>query len=104
MRILFLIIVVSCWVAPAPSRAVTQDVGVRIKELARLASAHDNSLVGYGLVTGLAGTGDTSRSLGTVQSISNLLRNFGVNVNASQLRSRNVAGVMVTATLPAFGR
>jgi len=90
-----------CFVAPA-ARGV--EGGVRLKELARLGSAHDNSLVGYGLVTGLAGTGDTSRSFGTVQSISNVLRRFGVNVAPLQLRTRNVAGVMVTGTLPAFAR
>jgi len=78
--------------------------GVRLKELARLGAAHENSLVGYGLVTGLAGTGDTNRSFGTVQSISNVLRRFGVNVTPDQLRTRNVAGVMVTATLSAYAR
>ena len=77
---------------------------VRIKELARLASVQDNALVGYGVVTGLAGTGDTSRSMATMQSIANVLQRFGLNVDANQMRSRNAAGVMVTATLPAFAR
>ncbi|MCH2172747.1 flagellar basal body P-ring protein FlgI [Myxococcota bacterium] len=86
------------WAAPSKSNVSS----VRIKELVRIATAHDNSLVGYGIVTGLAGTGDTSRSAGTVQSISNLLRRFGVNVLPAKLHSRNVAGVMVTATLGAF--
>lgn len=88
----------------APLALAAGEGEVRIKELARLASAQENALVGYGIVTGLAGTGDSSRSAGTVQSIANLLRRFDVNVEAAQLRSRNAAGVMVTATLPPFSR
>lgn len=78
--------------------------GVRIKDLGRIQGVRDNSLVGYGIVTGLAGTGDSSRNQATLQSISNVLREFGVMVPVEQLRSRNVAAVMVTATLPPFAR
>ena len=77
---------------------------VRVKDLTRLSSARENALVGYGIVTGLAGTGDTARSFGTLQSISNVLRRFGIDVAPEQLRSRNVAGVMVTTNMPAFAR
>lgn len=78
--------------------------GVRIKELCRLGGVQDNALVGYGIVTGLAGTGDSVRSLSTLQSVSNVLLRFGVKVPETAIRSRNAAGVMVTATLPAYAQ
>ena len=78
--------------------------GVRLKDLGRIDGVRDNMVVGYGLVTGLAGTGDSSRSQATLQSIVNALQSFGVNVTMSQLSTRNVAGVMVIATLPAYAR
>ena len=78
--------------------------GVRIKDLARIDGVRDNSLAGFGLVTGLSRTGDSSRSKATLQSVANMLLSFGVKVSPSQLESRNVAAVMVTATLPPFSR
>jgi flagellar P-ring protein precursor FlgI len=88
-------------VAAAAAGAVE---GVRLKDLGRIDGVRDNMVVGYGLVTGLAGTGDSSRSQATLQSIVNALQSFGVNVTMSQLSTRNVAGVMVVATLPAYAR
>ncbi|WP_428243649.1 flagellar basal body P-ring protein FlgI [Gynuella sp.] len=75
---------------------------VRIKDLARIKGVRDNSLVGYGIVAGLAGTGDSIRNQATVQSISNTLRKFDIMISSSDVRSRNVAAVMLTANLPAF--
>jgi flagellar P-ring protein FlgI len=75
---------------------------VRLKEIARVQGVRDNALVGYGLVIGLAGTGDTNKNRLTVQSVANTLSHFGVNIGPDDLNSRNVAAVMVTATLPAF--
>jgi flagellar P-ring protein precursor FlgI len=77
---------------------------VRLKDLGRIEGVRENSLIGYGLVTGLAGTGDSSRSRATVQSVANMLLQFGITVTIDQINSRNVAAVMVTATLPAFSR
>ncbi len=77
---------------------------VKVKDLCRLSTAKENALVGYGLVTGLAGTGDTSRSTSTMQSIKNTLRRFDVDVPLEDTRSRNVAAVMVTATLPPYAQ
>jgi flagellar P-ring protein precursor FlgI len=74
----------------------------RVKEIARVAGVRENALTGYGLVFGLAGSGDTARHQATLQSVSNALRNFGVHVNEIELASRNVAAVIVTAKLPAF--
>ncbi|MDF0606920.1 flagellar basal body P-ring protein FlgI [Neisseriaceae bacterium TC5R-5] len=72
----------------------------RVKDLVRFDGWRDNQLVGYGLVTGLAGTGDSQRSRATQQSIANLLNRFDLRIEGPQLNSRNVAAVMVTATLP----
>lgn len=79
-------------------------VGVQIKDLSRLSTDHENALVGYGIVTGLASTGDTVRSVATMQSIKNLLLDFGVNVPVDGVHSRNAAAVMVTTTLPPYAQ
>lgn len=75
---------------------------VRIKDLARFDGVRENSMIGYGLVVGLSGTGDSRRSLATVQSVSNMLQEFGLQVPAAGVNSRNVAAVLVTASVPAF--
>jgi flagellar P-ring protein precursor FlgI len=96
-----LVLITSLWVAGSVEAS---DGGVRLKDLGRIDGVRDNMIVGYGVVTGLAGTGDSSRSQATLQSIVNALQSFGVNVTISQLSTRNVAGVMVVATLPAYAR
>lgn len=84
--------------------SVGASAGVRIKDLGRIDGVRDNMIVGYGIVTGLAGTGDSTRSRATMQSVANALKEFGVNVTVEQLSTRNVATVLVSATLPAFVR
>ncbi len=78
----------------------------RIKDLASVAGVRNNQLVGYGLVVGLDGSGDqTTQTPFTVQSIINMLSNMGVTLPPGQsLQLKNVAAVMVTATLPPFAR
>lgn len=76
----------------------------RIKDLAKVQGVRSNQLVGYGLVVGLAGTGDSNKTLETLQSVANMLKAYGVNISASTLKTKNVAAVMVTATLPPFVR
>jgi flagellar P-ring protein precursor FlgI len=94
-----------CWIClGAAASGHAAEEGVRLKDLGRIDGVRDNMVVGYGLVTGLAGTGDSTRSQATLQSIVNALQTFGVNVSTSQLSTRNVAGVMVVATLPAYAR
>lgn len=73
---------------------------VRLKDLGRFHGWRENPLVGYGIVTGLAGSGDSARSEVTRQALRNVLSRLGVAVTADQIQSRNVAVVMVTATLP----
>nr|WP_246048725.1 flagellar basal body P-ring protein FlgI [Arenimonas terrae] len=75
---------------------------VRVKEIARIGGVRENPLVGYGLVFGLSGSGDSVRNRATVQSIANALKNFGVNVDGVDVAGRNVAAVIVTGKLPAF--
>lgn len=80
----------------------------RIKDVTTYRNIRQVSLVGYGLVVGLNGTGD--RAIGhrgtifTVQSIANMLEEFGLTVDSRHLRTRNAAAVMVTATTPPFGK
>lgn len=77
---------------------------VRIKDLGKLSGWRENALVGYGLVTGLAGTGDSPRNQATRQSLANMLSRFDLTISPDDVNSRNVAAVMVTASLPAFAR
>jgi len=86
------------------AQATAADAPIRIKDLGRLAGWRENALVGYGLVTGLAGTGDSARSKATRQSISNMLSRFDIAVPSEDVNTRNVAAVMITAQLPAFAR
>ncbi len=75
----------------------------RIKDLANIEGVRENQLIGYGLVVGLAGTGDTiNNSPFTRQSITAMLERLGVNIRGQNLNLKNVAAVMVTANLPAF--
>jgi flagellar P-ring protein precursor FlgI len=74
---------------------------VPLKGLGRFEGWRENALIGYGLVTGLAGSGDTRRSAVTRQALRNVLSRLGTSVSEDQISSRNVAVVMVTATLPA---
>ncbi len=75
----------------------------RIKDIVEFEGVRDNMLIGYGLVVGLKGTGDTAGSSPfTVQSLRSMLERLGVNTKITDLKSKNVAAVMVTATLPPF--
>src|SRR5262245_13277962 len=77
---------------------------VRLKDLGRVDGWRDNSLAGYGLVIGLAGTGDSLRNRATRQSIANVLSQFGIYLPIEQVQSRNVAAVMVMATLTPYAQ
>lgn len=80
----------------------------RIKDIAKLNGVRSNSLIGYGLITGLNGTGDDmKKSLFTLQAVYNLMVRNGITVNPSELRNiklKNVAAVMVIANLPPFAK
>jgi len=77
----------------------------RIKDIVEIEGVRDNILIGYGLVVGLNGSGDTlSSNVFTKQSLIGMLERLGVNANDGSLDAKNVAAVMVTGQLPAFAR
>ncbi|MBR0061345.1 MAG: flagellar basal body P-ring protein FlgI [Selenomonadaceae bacterium] len=76
----------------------------RVKDIAKVQGVRSNQLMGYGLVVGLPGTGDSDDTWQMIQSTVSLLKNFGITINAADLDTDNVAAVMVTATLPPFVR
>jgi flagellar P-ring protein len=77
----------------------------RIKDIADFEGVRDNQLVGYGLIVGLNGTGDNIKSIDfTKESLISMLDQIGINARGGQIKSKNVAAVMVTANLPAFAR
>jgi flagellar P-ring protein FlgI len=77
---------------------------MRVKDLGKIQGWRENVLVGTGIVTGLAGTGDSPGNRATRQALSNVLSQFNLTVAPEQVNSRNVAVVMVSAALPAFAR
>ena len=78
--------------------------GIRIKDVASISGLEDVQLFGYGLVVGLAGTGDRNQTVFTEQTIVNMLKNMGVELPERHIRVRNVAAVMVTGQLAPFKR
>lgn len=100
----YLFALLTACVLGGPVWAADADAPVRIKDLGRLSGWRENALVGYGLITGLAGTGDSSRNRATRQSIANMLSRFDLALPSDDVQSRNVAAVMVTAQLPVFAR
>lgn len=76
---------------------------VRVKDIASVFGVRKNQLMGFGLVVGLKGTGDTKSSF-TDKAFTTLLGNMGMSTSGSEFKSRNVAAVMVTAELPAFAK
>jgi flagellar P-ring protein precursor FlgI len=77
---------------------------IRLKDLASVSGVRENPLVGYGMVIGLAGTGDKSGTGFTNQSLASMLNKLGVTLDPNKVKVKNVASVMVTAKLPPFAR
>ncbi len=87
----------------AMAASVPASAKSRIKDIVEFEGVRENMLVGYGLVVGLNGTGDTLRNAPfTKQSLEGMLERLGVNIHETNLNTKNVAAVMVTARLPAF--
>jgi flagellar P-ring protein FlgI len=84
--------------APAPQRQA------RVKDIASIEGIRDNQLVGYGIVVGLQGTGDSQQTSFPTQTLAATLLRMGVSVPASSIRVQNLAAVFVSATLPPFAR
>lgn len=86
------------WGSIAPAWAA------RLKDLTSIAGVRNNQLIGYGLVVGLNGSGDGNNTGFSSQTLSTMLRSMGLTIDAARIRARNIAVVMVTATLPPFAR
>jgi flagellar P-ring protein FlgI len=78
--------------------------GARLKDLVDVEGVRENQLIGYGLVVGLAGTGDRQQTIFSNQSLTNILARLGISVSPTAIRVKNTAAVIVTATLPAFAQ
>jgi flagellar P-ring protein FlgI len=76
----------------------------RVKELASIEGVRDNQLIGYGLIVGLAGTGDRRQTVFSAQSLTNMLQRMGVTVSPTAIQVSNMAAVMLTATLPPYAQ
>jgi flagellar P-ring protein precursor FlgI len=98
MKRLLIAIVMLAVAAPALVHAA------RIKDIAAFDGVRDNQLVGYGLLVGLNGSGDSDQTKFPVQSLVSMLERMGVTVNRNDVKVKNVAAVLVTATLPPFAK
>src|SRR3954466_14932613 len=76
----------------------------RLKDLVEIEGVRENQLIGYGLVVGLAGTGDRQQTIFSNQSLTNILERMGISVSPTAIRVKNKAAVLVTAALPAFAK
>ncbi len=98
MRIILAAVMALIWTQPVLTAS-------RVKDIATLQSVRENQLLGYGLVIGLQGTGDSLRnSTFTERSVRSMLDNLGVAVDDGAARTKNIAAVIVTANLPPFAR
>ena len=77
---------------------------VLLRDITTIAGVRDNPLIGYGIVVGLKGTGDTQQTLFTTQTLANVMQRMGVQTTPGTLQVKNVAAVFVTASLPPFSR
>ena len=75
-----------------------------IRDLASIEGVRENPLIGYGMVVGLAGTGDRRQTMFSTQTLANILQKMGVQIPAAAVSVKNIAAVFVTASLPAFSR
>ena len=83
---------------------VSYGFAARLKDIASISGVRENQLIGYGLVVGLAGTGDDVKNGFTSESLSNLLNRQGISMKNKTLKADNIAAVMVTSSLPAFAK
>ncbi len=86
----------------SPIQAEREGIEVRIKDIARFRGVRGNQLLGYGLIVGLEGTGDTKKTPFTATLLANALKKFGTLVDPSQMQAKNIAAVAITAELQPF--
>ncbi len=97
-------IAVSQPVLPTSSSSPSPERRARVKDISSIEGIRDNQLVGYGLVVGLAGTGDSQQTTFPTQTLAAMLLRMGVSVPAGSIKVQNLAAVFVSATLPPFAR
>lgn len=103
IKVLIVMMLAALPAGAAKAAKATTSGTTRIKDIVEFEGVRDNMLVGYGLVVGLNGTGDSlNNSPFTQQSLIGMLERLGVNVRDEKLNTKNIAAVMVTATLPPF--
>src|SRR5580765_6278961 len=81
-----------------------QNRQVLVRDLTTISGIRENPLIGYGVVVGLKRTGDSQQTQFTTQTLANVLQRLGVQITPASVQVRNIAAVMVTATLPPFAR
>ena len=99
-----LVLVAMCFLSTLTGPCLAQADLTRVKDLGRLQGWRDNALVGYGIVTGLAGTGDSPGNRVTRQALANVYSQFNLTIPSDQVQSRNVAIVLVSASMSPFAR
>lgn len=104
MRVKLFKVVLAALLATAAHASIANTDVARVKDLGKVQGWRENALVGYGIVTGLAGTGDSSTNKVTRQALANVYSQFNLTIPADQVQSRNVAIVMVSANLSPFAR
>ena len=104
MKNIFKILTVFLVLVSLTSITSSQEMSVRIKDIANIIELRDNQLIGYGLVVGLRGTGDSRSTAFTNKALANILKKMGLTGADKEFKSRNVASVMVTANLPPYSK
>ena len=99
-----LVLLFACLLGRVASATDAASRQVLLRDITTIAGVRDNPLIGYGIVVGLHGTGDTQQTLFTTQTLANVMQRMGVQTTPATIRVANVAAVFVTASLPAFSR
>src|ERR1700721_744625 len=103
-RPIVLMIMAMLMVAMSAAEDAPPQRQARIKDIATVEGIRENQLVGYGIVVGLHGTGDSQQTVFPLQTLSSMLLRMGVSVPAASIKVQNLAAVFISATLPAFSR
>lgn len=104
MKKLFTLLTLILCITFASATVFAESAPTRIKDIAKVQGVRSNQLIGYGLVVGLSGTGDSDKITPMINTTASMLRSFGVTADTSGIKYKNIAVVMVTATLPPFVR